>query len=88
MMILPTWPGRVPIAIDFKGPNLTSVDPVTKQVVALYNPRIHSWKEHFELAGVRTVGLTPRGRATVRLLRMNAEERMKVREELLARGEI
>jgi hypothetical protein len=71
----------------FKGPNLTSVDPATNQIVSLDNPRIQSWNEHFELTGVQIVGLTPHGRATVRLLRMNGEERMQVRAELLARGE-
>src|SRR3972149_5702035 len=43
----------------YRGPNLTAVDPETKQVVRLYRPRSQSWEEHFELEGVRVVGLTP-----------------------------
>jgi hypothetical protein len=72
----------------FKGPNLTSLDPETGQLVSLFNPRTQEWKDHFAINGSRIVGLTTSGRATVRLLRMNAEERLKVREELSARGEL
>jgi 5-methylcytosine-specific restriction endonuclease McrA len=72
----------------FKGPNLTAVDPDTNHVVLLYNPRTESWDDHFELSGVQIIGLTPAGRATVRLLRMNDAARVKVREELHARGEL
>ena len=30
-----------------KGPNLSSVDPQTDRVVPLFNPRLHSWDDHF-----------------------------------------
>jgi hypothetical protein len=43
----------------FKGPNLSSVDPVTNAVVHLFHPRIDDWKEHFELVDGTVVGLTP-----------------------------
>ena len=65
----------------FKGPNLSSVDPVTNAVVHLFHPRIDDWKEHFELVDGTVVGLTPKGRATVRLLFMNAPRRVQLREE-------
>jgi len=70
-----------------KGPNLTTTDPETGQVVPLFNPRMHSWDEHFDLEGPRILGLTAIGRGTVQLLKMNEEERVEVRAELLARGE-
>jgi hypothetical protein len=71
----------------FKGPNLTSVDPETATLVPLFHPRLDSWHDHFVLDEVVIVGLTPIGRATVRLLRMNADDRRKVRAALRARGE-
>lgn len=70
----------------FKGPNLSSVDPVTNAVVHLFHPRIDDWKEHFKLVDGTMVGLTPKGRATVRLLCMNAPRRVQLREEW-AKGE-
>ena len=72
----------------YKGPNLAAIDPQTKQVVPIFNPRTQSWDDHFATQGVRIVGLSPTGRATVRLLNMNAEERLKVRLELQDRGEL
>lgn len=71
----------------FKGPNLTSIDPVTQTMVPLFHPRVHVWSDHFVLEDVMIVGVTPIGRATVRLLRMNTDGRRKVRAMLLARGE-
>jgi len=44
--------------------------------------------EHFVLDDIMIVGLTPIGRATVRLLHMNAEDRLKVRAVLKERGEL
>ena len=54
-----------------KGPNLTSVDPETEQVVALFNPRQDIWSDHFSFEGPMIIARTPTGRATVRLLSMN-----------------
>jgi hypothetical protein len=62
-----------------KGPNLTAIDPDTNLVVALFNPRTQEWLEHFTLAGVTVVGRTATGRATVRLLKMNAPARLQLR---------
>src|SRR5262245_54623534 len=30
-----------------KGPNLSGIDPLTSQLTMLFNPREHSWTEHF-----------------------------------------
>lgn len=72
----------------YKGPNLTSVDPETDQVAPLFNPRVHSWNDHFVMQGPRVTGLTQIGRATVELLNMNETERIDMRAELLARGDL
>jgi hypothetical protein len=78
-------PNGLALACDrcnaYKGPNLTSIDPETRAVVALFNPRESMWSDHFAVRGGRILGLTPTGRATVRLLNMNAPRRVELREE-------
>lgn len=69
----------------FKGPNLSSLDPDSRKVVPLFNPRKDAWDVHFELRGGEIVGLTAVGRATVQLLNMNAPHRVELREEWLKR---
>jgi hypothetical protein len=69
-----------------KGPNLSSVDPDSRGVVVLYHPRQDSWTAHFALDGDRIVGLTPTGRATVFLLQLNSEERLRIRRRLWRAG--
>ncbi len=71
----------------FKGPNLTTYTPDTDEQVAVFNPRAHSWDEHFEMQGAEIVGLTSIGRATVALLKINEDERIEMRADLLARGD-
>ena len=70
-----------------KGPNLTSIDLATNDVVELFNPRQQLWDDHFALDGARNVGRTPTGRVTSRLLQMNSDAQVKIRERLLARAE-
>ena len=70
-----------------KGPNLTSIDPATGDVVELFNPRQQLWEEHFAVEEARIIGRTPTGRVTARLLQMNSETQMKIRARLIARGE-
>ena len=65
-----------------KGPNLSSVDPESGEVVRLFHPRLQKWAEHFRLDGFRIIPLTPIGRATVALLRFNSPERLSVRAML------
>jgi hypothetical protein len=62
-----------------KGPNLSAIDPMTSQVVLLFHPRRQTWAEHFFVQGHAIRGMTPVGRATVRLLAMNAVARMELR---------
>jgi hypothetical protein len=63
----------------FKGPNLTSIETETHRVVRLFHPRRDRWSDHFALDDARMVGTTPVGRVTVALLRMNDEQRQRVR---------
>ncbi len=66
-----------------KGPNIASVDPHTARIVSLFNPRADRWLEHFQLEGPRIIPISANGRATVSLLKINAPERMRVRESLM-----
>ena len=81
----PDDPAGLALACDrcnaYKGPNLTSIDPETHTLVALFNPRADLWSDHFVIRDGQIVGLTPTGRATVRLLNMNAPRRVELRSE-------
>jgi 5-methylcytosine-specific restriction endonuclease McrA len=80
-------PDQLALACDrcnaYKGSNLTSIDPETGSIVPLFNPRRDTWDDHFVLRSGEIIGLTARGRATVRLLNMNAVRRVELREEWL-----
>jgi len=83
-------PSGLALACDrcnaYKGPNLTSIDSDTRAVVPLFHPRRDAWEDHFVVRGGQIVGLTPAGRATVRLLNMNAPRRVELREAWLREG--
>jgi 5-methylcytosine-specific restriction endonuclease McrA len=76
-------PSNLALACDrcnlHKGPNLASVDPESQAIAPLFNPRKDSWDEHFRWQQGEIIGLTPAGRATVRLLEMNSERRVRLR---------
>ncbi|HSU68120.1 MAG TPA: HNH endonuclease signature motif containing protein [Tepidisphaeraceae bacterium] len=70
----------------FKGTDMSGIDPVTNSPTQLFNPREGRWADHFEWRGVVLWGRTPGARATVVLLRMNAPERVHLRQSLLDEG--
>ncbi len=65
-----------------KGPNLTSIDPDTGALVSLFNPRKDGWDDHFVSRDGYVHGVSPVGRATVRLLNMNAPRRVELRQAM------
>ena len=65
-----------------KGPNLTGIDPTTGAIEPLFHPRRQVWEDHFEARHPQVVGLTPPGRATVRVLAINDEARVELRREV------
>jgi 5-methylcytosine-specific restriction endonuclease McrA len=69
-----------------KGSDLTAIDPLDGAIVALFNPRRQEWAEHFALEGACIVGLTPVGRATMVLLRLNDPARVLQRQFLMDVG--
>ena len=71
----------------FKGSDIASLDPLTGELVPLFDPRTQVWHEHFELIGGGTIHpLTPIGRATEHLLKLNLDERVEARNLLAALG--
>ncbi len=61
---------------EFKGVQTNAHDPETGELVSLFNPRYQIWNEHFEWSegGIKILGKSPCGRATVIALQMNNPE--------------
>jgi hypothetical protein len=68
-----------------KGARLTARDPKTGKEVRLFNPRRDSWRLHFRWDGVRAIGLSPTGRATVAALNLNRAVAQAIRHEEILR---
>ena len=64
-------------------------DSVSDRIISLYHPRQKHWQEHFNWNQDYTliIGLTPTGRATVKVLRLNRENLVNLRRILYAAGE-
>jgi hypothetical protein len=69
-----------------KGSDAASFDPQTGELVSLFNPRVSSWCDHFDLVGARIVGKSAIGRTTVEFLKLNSYERLMERAELMRVG--
>ncbi len=64
-----------------KGARQAAIDPLTGQEVSLFHPRDEVWAEHFQWEGVRVIGITARGRATVAALGLNRPLILAIRAE-------
>jgi HNH endonuclease len=64
-----------PIYNRFKGDRTTAVDPETGATAPLFNPRHQKWSDHFGWSddGLRIIGYTAIGRATVAALHLSAD---------------
>ena len=69
-----------------KGARQQAPDPKTGQEVPIFRPRREVWGRHFRRDGVRVLGLTPTGRATVAALSMNRLLALAIRREEAIRG--
>ena len=63
-----------------KADQVAAVDPVTDSEVALFHPRHDLWADHFEWDGIRLLGISAVGRATLAALDMNHARRLRIRE--------
>jgi 5-methylcytosine-specific restriction endonuclease McrA len=66
---------------NFKYTKTEAFDLLTGQNVPLYNPRKDVWEEHFTWSSDFTnlVGISPTGRATIELLKLNRESVQNLR---------
>lgn len=71
----------------YKGADIGAVDPESRALVFLFNPRTQTWGEHFNVEADGTiVGQTPEGRATAKLLQFNQPLRARQRLEAMQLG--
>jgi hypothetical protein len=69
---------------SYKGSNIAGIDPASREIVPLFHPRRERWEDHFCWNGPSLTGLTPGGRATVAVLRINQPELVALRQSLIA----
>lgn len=72
-----------------KGDKTKAEDPITKEIVPLYHPRKDEWSTHFAWSEdfLEIIGLTPIGRASVVLLKLNREGLRNMRRLTITAGE-
>ncbi|UFP94103.1 HNH endonuclease [Gloeobacter morelensis] len=72
----------------FKGTQTHGIDPLTARRSKLFNPRSQLWKRHFTWSddGLRVLGRTVCGRATVVALQLNNLIALLVRNEWIKAG--
>ena len=67
----------------YKGSDVAAINPKTGEAVRLFHPRHDHWSDHFRLDADFIEPLTDVGSATVRLLRLDAAERLAERRLLM-----
>jgi hypothetical protein len=72
---------------QFKGPNIAGIDPMSGQIIRLFNPREDHWADHFEYQSAELIGRTPIGRATVTVLAINMPIRIAARRAIMDVGQ-
>ena len=72
----------------YKKDKTHALDPLTRQFFPLFNPRMDERTKHFQWSedDLEIVGITPIGRAMVRLLKVNREGNMNLRRLLKMGG--
>ncbi len=73
---------------DHKGDRIAAIDPLSGEIVRLFNPRVQVWSEHFcwSVQGDQILGLTASGRATVVALNLNRLVLVKARQAWIQVG--
>lgn len=72
-----------------KSNKITAADSLTKDEVPVFNPRRHKWADHFAWSDdfLSVIGLTPIGRASIELLRLNRKGLLNLRRLTKMAGE-
>lgn len=73
---------------DHKSSRMLAVDPLTNELVRIFNPRAQAWKTHFKWseAGDIIIGLTQIGRATISALKLNRTVLVLARRRWVSAG--
>lgn len=71
-----------------KSDRVAGRDPLTDAWSGLFDPRRYDWHEHFRWspAGDEVIGITPTGRTTVQIIRLNRPELVRARRLWIAAG--
>jgi 5-methylcytosine-specific restriction endonuclease McrA len=78
-----------PLCNNYKGDLTNAPDPQTGEAVSLFHPREQKWSDHFAWSkdGLRVVGKTPTGRATVAALHLDDDpDALEVRSHWVLAG--
>lgn len=72
-----------------KSDKTEAIDPFTKRISPLYNPRTDIWKDHFTWSDdyLEIIGITAKGRATISLLKLNRQGVINLRTVLILYGQ-
>jgi len=68
---------------QFKGTDLITFLDDYDNIVTLFNPRKQDWFEYFEVLEGEIIGKNKVAKATIKLLKINATERIIIREILM-----
>ncbi|MDX6289741.1 MAG: hypothetical protein QOH42_1540 [Blastocatellia bacterium] len=71
---------------NFKGSDIASIDPDSRELTQLFNPPIEEWTQHFSIACGLISPRTAIGRVTAVVLKLNLQSRVEVREILASVG--
>lgn len=73
---------------DHKGNRIAAPDPLTGEVVRLFDPLRQVWPDHFSWSGEGDViiGKTPTGRATIAAVRLNRVDLVEARRGWVIAG--
>ncbi|WP_255552860.1 HNH endonuclease [[Phormidium] sp. ETS-05] len=64
-----------------KGRAQEAIEPESGEKVALFNPRLDTWRQHFRWSEdyLHLIGITPTGRVTIETLALNRERIIGIR---------